>query len=296
VIAFLANLLIAIAKLIAGLATGSTGMLAEAAHSAADSINEVFLAVGLYRQAAPADATHPSGHGRERFLWSFMAAVSSFLIGGCVSMALAVSKFREQHIVSSGLAVWIVLGISFAAEGVSLLQSMRQAHAQAKEYGISVWNYLRYSSDPLVRAIVVEDSAALVGLCLAASGLFLSTILGTNVPDTIASFLIGLLLAITAFALARPLADFLVGRSLRPPYLERLYTIVKEDPAVEEIVSLRATYSGPEEVIVLAKVRPSPDLNIQQLTRAMDDLDNKIRDALPIVADVFIDVTCRRGL
>src|SRR5262249_12451526 len=138
VIAFLANVVIAIAKLIAGLASRSTGMLAEAAHSAADSINEVFLAIGLYRQGAPADATHPSGHGRERFLWSFMAAISSFLIGGCVSIALAVTKLKEQHSVSNVLAAWIVLAISFVAEGVSWLQSVRQARSQAKEYEISV--------------------------------------------------------------------------------------------------------------------------------------------------------------
>ena len=87
------------------------------------------------------------------------------------------------------------------------------------------------------------------------------------------------------------LADFLVGRSLPVPLLERLYTIVKEDSAIDEVLSLRATYSGPEEVIVLAKVRPSSNLNIEHFTRAMDDLDRKIRHALPLVADVFVDVT-----
>ena len=292
VIAFLANIVIAIAKLIAGLASRSSGMLAEAAHSAADSVNEVFLAVGLRRQRAPADAMHPSGHGRERFLWAFMAAISSFLIGGCVSIGLAIAELRERHAVSGGLAAWIVLAISFAADGVSWLQSMRQARGQAKEYGIPVWRYIRLSSDPAVRAIVVEDSAALIGLCLAASGLLLSKILGTNVPDSLASLFIGLLLAITAFGLARPLADFLVGRSLPALLLEKLY---KEDVAIEEVLSLRATYSGPEEVIVVAKVRPSSNLNIEQLTRAMDDLDRRIRHALPIVADVFIDVTADRA-
>src|SRR5262249_22087311 len=156
---------------------------------------------------------------------------------------LAIPEFKEQHAVPAGLAAWIVLGISFVAEGVSWLQSMRQARAQARDYEINVWTYLRYSSDPLVRAIVIEDSAALIGLCLAATRLFLSEILGTNVPDAVASLLIGLLLAITAFGLARPLADFLVGQSLPAPQLERLYKMIKEDPAVEEVVSLHATYA-----------------------------------------------------
>ena len=110
-----------------------------------------------------------------------------------------------------------------------------------------------------------------------------------------ASLLIGLLLAVTAFGLARPLADFLVGRSLRSPLLEKLEAIVREDPAIEKILSLRTIYTGPEEVVVAAKIHPSAKLNIEQLTRAMDDLDIRIRTALPIVADVFIDVTASRA-
>jgi cation diffusion facilitator family transporter len=266
-------------------------MLAESAHSAADAVNEVFLAVGLHRHAVPADALHPGGHGRERFLWAFMAAISSFLIGGCVSIALAIGELRERHAIAVGPAAWIVLAVSFAADGASWLQSMRQARAQAKEYEASVWRYILLSSDPVVRAVVFEDSAALIGLFLAASGLLLSQVFGTNVPDSLASLIIGLLLAATAFGLARPLADFLVGRSLPAFLFEKLYAMIKDDPAIEQLLSLRATYSGPEEVIVVGKVRPSPKLSIEQFTRAMDDLDRRVRSALPIVADVFIDVT-----
>jgi cation diffusion facilitator family transporter len=295
VIALLANIVIAIAKLIAGLASGSTGMLAEAAHSAADTVNEVFLAVGLHRDRQPADATHPLGHGRERFLWAFMAAIASFLIGGCLSIALAIAAFKEGHPVVGGLAAWIVLAISFLADGTSWLRSMRQARRQAKEYDLTVWRYIVRSSDPVVRAVVVEDSAALVGLCLVAGGLLLSRILKTSVPDALASLLVGLLLAVTAFGLARPLADFLVGRSLPAPMLEKLNAIVTKDAAIGKVLSLRAMYSGPEEVIVVARVHPSPGLNAEQLTRAIDDIDRRIRLALPLVADVFIDVTAQRA-
>jgi divalent metal cation (Fe/Co/Zn/Cd) transporter len=223
-----------------------------------------------------------------------MAAIASFLIGGGLSIALAIAHLKAPHPVSGGLVAWIVLAISFAADGASWLQGMRQARRQAKEYGTTVWRYLVRASDPVVRAVVVEDSAALVGLCLAASGLLLSKILGTSLPDSLASLLIGLLLAVTAFGLARSLADFLVGRSLSPPLFEKLYVIVKEDAAIDQVLSLRAIYTGPEEVIVVAKVHPAPSLNIEQLTRAMDDLDHRIRRALPLVADVFIDVTASR--
>jgi cation diffusion facilitator family transporter len=294
VIALLANIVIAIAKLLGGLASGSTGMLAEAAHSAADSVNEIFLAIGLHRGRQPPDAEHPAGHGRERFLWAFIAAIASFLIGGCISIAMAVAELKEHHPVPGGATAWIILAVSFVADGASWLQSMRQARRQAKEYKMSVWSYILRSSDPVVRAIVFEDSVALIGVALAAAGLLLSRILGTSVPDSLASLLIGLLLAVTALVLGRQFADFLVGRSLAPPLFEKLRAIVREDPAIDQILSLRAIYSGPEEVIVMAKAHPSAGLNIEQLTRAMDDLDHRIRLALPIVADVFIDVTARR--
>jgi cation diffusion facilitator family transporter len=295
VIAFLANIVIGIAKLIAGLASGSSGLLAEAAHSAADSANEVFLAVGLHRARQPADAKHPLGHGRERFLWAFMAAIASFLIGGCLSIAIAVKELELRHPVSAGLAAWIVLAIALVADGTSWLQSLRQARHQAKDYGTSVWRYLVRASDPVVRAVFVEDSAALIGLGLAAGGLLLTRILHSSVPDAIASLAIGLLLAVTAFGLARPFADFLVGRSIPARQFEKLRAIFKEDAAIEEVLSLYAVYTGPEEAIVVAKVHPSPRMNVEQLSRAIDDLNHRIRHELPLVADVFIDATAHRA-
>jgi cation diffusion facilitator family transporter len=295
VIALLANLVIAGAKLVAGLVSRSSGLIAEAAHSAADCVNEVFLAVGLYRDRQPPDEAHPFGHARERFLWGFMAALASFLIGGCLSIAIAILRLRSSHPIESGALPWIVLAIAFVADGSSWLQAMRQARRQAKDYGLTVGRYIVRASDPVVRAVLVEDSAALVGLVLAAGGLALSTILGTSVPDAVASLLIGALLAVTAFALARPFADFLVGRSIPAAQLERIHAIVAGDPAVEEVLSLRAIYSGPEEVLVLAKARPSPKLSIERLGPLMDELDRKIRGAFPYVADVFIDVTGSDG-
>ena len=293
-IALFANIVIGIAKLIGGLVSGSTGLLAEAAHSAADSVNEIFLAIGIYRDRQPPDPTHPFGHGRERFLWAFMAAIASFLIGGCLSIAMAVTQLKARHPLSGGFTAWIVLAVAFTADGTSWLQGMRQARHQAREYKLSVWRYFVVSSDPVVRAVLVEDSAALIGLLVAASGLFLSEIFRTSVPDSLASLVIGLLLAVTAFGLARPFADFLVGRSVPPPLFEPLQAIVQEDEAVEQILSLRAIYSGPEEVIVAAKIHPSAHMNIEELTQAMDRLDHNIRLALPVVADVFIDITANR--
>jgi len=292
VIALLANLVIAAAKLAAGLVSRSSGLIAEAAHSGADCVNEVFLAVGLYRDRQPPDEDHPFVHGRERFLWAFMAALASFLIGGCLSIAIAFARLRSAHVLEAGILPWIVLAIAFVADGSSWLQALRQARRQAKDYGLGVLRYIARASDPVVRAVFVEDSAALAGLVIASAGLGLSTILGTSVPDSIASLLIGVLLAATAFGLARPFADFLVGRSIPESQLQQLYSIVESDPAVAEILALRAIYCGPEEVVVLAKVRPSGTTHdTRRLGPLMDELDRKIREALPYVADVYIDVT-----
>jgi cation diffusion facilitator family transporter len=291
VVALLANVAIGVAKLTAGIVSGSGALIAEAAHSGADCVNELFLAIGLYRAHQPPDATHPLGHARERFLWAFMAAITSFLVGGCLSIAIAIARLKSHHQVGSTHWAWLVLAISFAADGTSWLQAMRQARLQAKDYSLTVPRYLARASDPVVRAVLVEDSAALIGLILAAGGLGWSQISGSGTPDSVASLLIGVLLAVTAFALARPFADFLVGRSIPADHLERLRTMFEKDAAVEQVLALRAMYSGPEEVVVVAKIRPSRALDIDRLGRAMDDLDRRVREAFPYVADVFIDVT-----
>ena len=294
-IALAANLVIAAAKLVAGLVSHSTAMLAESAHSAADSANEIFLFIGARRDQVPADDSHPFGHARERFLWAFMAAISSFLIGGCVSIAMGIAELQSRHPLSAGLSAWAVLTVSFVADGTSWLQSMKQARRQAREYKLHWWQYLRDSSDPVVRSVVFEDSAALLGLAIAAVGLLLSHVLGNNIPDGIASLAIGVVLAVTAFAMAHPLANFLVGKTLPARMLAILETMFSEETAIQEVLSVRAIYIGPEEVMVLAQVHPVESLSIEELTRSMDDLDERIRQELPLVADIFIDITTFHG-
>jgi cation diffusion facilitator family transporter len=290
-IALTANVIIAIAKLISGLISGSTALLAESAHSLADASNEVLLGISLRRAAAPADDLHPLGHGRERFLWAFLAAIASFLIGGCFSVGMAIRQLTRGEMMGNATAAWIVLAVAFIGDGASLVQSLRQTKNDAKERGRNVWFHLLRSSDPTVRAVVVEDGAALIGIVIAAAGLLLSHHFRSGRPDAIASLLIGLLMAATAFALGRPLADFLVGKSLPPELLEEIRSVIASDKAVDEIVSVQAVYIGPEEVIVAAKVRPTSGLKTEELSRAMDNLDHVLREVSPFVADVYIDVT-----
>ena len=145
-----------------------------------------------------------------------------------------------------------------------------------------------------MRAVVVEDSASLIGVGLAATGLLLDLVLDSSRPDAIASLLIGILLAFTAFGLARPLADFLIGQSISKEQFQRLLGILRANHAVDEVLSLRAVYTGPEEVVVISRIHPRHDLEIAELTQAMDGLDREIRSELPEVADVYLDVTTYR--
>jgi cation diffusion facilitator family transporter len=294
-VALLANLVVAAAKLAAGLATGSAAMLAEAGHSAADSINELLLGLSLRRSRRPADALHPLGHGGARFLWAFVAAISSFLIGGCLSVALAVRELLAGASVERYLFAWVVLGVAFVADGISLLQSIAQTRREAAEWGESPISFLRQTSEPTLRAIVVEDSAALVGLALAAAGLALHQFAGMANADAIAALLIGLLLAVTAFGLARPLADLLIGRSMLPGRLERVYAILERSPSIDEVLSVKAVYGAPQEVIVAAKVHPAPGRTADELASALDGIDRALRKELPEVAEVFIDLTSHRA-
>ncbi|MFL5908754.1 MAG: cation diffusion facilitator family transporter [Solirubrobacterales bacterium] len=295
IVAFVANLFVAAAKLAAGLITGSAALLAEAAHSLADSTNEVMIGVSFRRAGRPADAEHPFGYGGLRFLWAFLAAISSFLIGGCLSVGLAVNDLVHGNVIGEFLVAWIVLGIAALADGTALVQTMRQARREAALWDLPTIRYLRHTSDPTLRALAVEDTAALIGLGLAAAGLLVHELGGPASSDAIASLLIGLLLGLTAIGLARPLADLLIGRSILPARLELARRTLAESPAVDEIRQLYAVHVAPQEVLLAAKVHPAADMDADELAEAMDEIDSRLRDELPEVGEVFIDVTAHGG-
>ncbi|MEY2434755.1 MAG: hypothetical protein QOC92_4480 [Acidimicrobiaceae bacterium] len=279
------------AKLAAGLITGSSALLAEAAHSTADSVNEVMLGVSLRRSRRAADEAHPFGYGGTRFLWAFLAAIFSFLIGGCVSIALAIHELQTRPEVDRFLVGWIVLGVAFLADGISLAASLATTRREAAQWDVSIVGFLRRTSDPTLRALVVEDTAALIGVGLAAAGLFLHQVFGLTDADAIASLLIGLLLAATALGLAGPLADLLIGQSMQPERLAIARGIIAASPSVDEVLSAFGVHIGPQEVVVAAKVRPKPGQTSEQLARAFDDIDRSLRASLREVAEVYLDPT-----
>jgi cation diffusion facilitator family transporter len=295
IVAFVANLFVAAAKLAAGLITGSTALLAEAAHSLADSTNEVMLGVSFRRARRPADREHPFGYGGLRFVWAFLAAISSFLIGGCLSVGLAINDLVHGHAIDDFLVAWVVLGFAALADGTALVQTVGQARREAALWDLPTIRYLRHTSDPTLRALAVEDTAALIGLGLAAAGLLVHELGGPASSDAIASLLIGLLLGLTAIGLARPLADLLIGRSIQPARLELARRTLAESPAVDEIRQLYAVHVAPQEVLLAAKVHPVAGMDAYELAEAMDELDSRLRAELPEIGEVFIDVTAHGG-
>src|SRR3954469_6542881 len=171
IIAFVANLGIAVAKTVVALLTGSASMLAESAHSWADTGNEIFLLVADRKSRRPPDAAHPFGYGREAYVWSMLAALGLFTAGAVVSVWNGVSALLREEAETSYLWAWIVLGIAFVFEGTSFLQAFRQTRREAEHLDVELFEHALNTSDPTLRAVFAEDSAALIGIVLAALGI-----------------------------------------------------------------------------------------------------------------------------
>src|SRR5215203_5855493 len=203
IVAGLANLAIAVAKLIGGLISHSSAMMSEAAHSVADTVTEVFLFVALKRGNRAPDDRHPFGYGRETYFWAFLASLATFALGAGFSIWQGVNTILHGEEQGSPLVSYIVLAVSFVLEGASWLKAVRQVRGAARQWGTTPGQYLSKTTDTTVKAVTFEDTAALIGLVLAAVGLFLEHLTGDPLWDGVAAILIGLLLLLVAYSLAR---------------------------------------------------------------------------------------------
>src|SRR3954447_495064 len=181
-----ANLAIAIAKLVAGFLTGSSAMLAEGAHSVADTVNQVFLLTALKRSQKPADEQHPFGYGMERYFWSFLAAVGIFVLGAGFSAYEGLRTLLGGGEIGSPRIALVVLLVSFVFEGTSLVKALVQLRGESRRESTSLLAYLSEGADPSVRAVFWEDGVALVGLVLAAAGIIVDSRTGGRVGDGVA--------------------------------------------------------------------------------------------------------------
>lgn len=291
-VALCANLVIAVAKIGAGLTTHSSAMLSEGAHSVADTTNEVLLLMALRRSARPADRQHPFGYGMERYFWSLMAAFGIFISGAVFSMYEGISGIRSEHSSEGGLTLsLLVLGIGALAEGTSWFIAMRQLRGEAGRRRRSLINHVRQTSDPSAKTVFFEDSAALIGLALAALGVILRDVTGSRYPDAIAAIAIGLLLVYVAFRLGSDTRELLIGRAADPELRAALGPELARMDHVDAVVELLTMQLGPSEVLVAARLDLVDGLDSDAVENTSEQIDAAIRAEHPEVTQVFIDAT-----
>jgi cation diffusion facilitator family transporter len=291
-IALASNATIAVAKLIAGLMTGSSAMLAETAHSIADTVNQAFLRMSLTLGAQEPTPDHPFGHGHERFLWTLMAAVGMFLAGAAFAVGYGTYELLHHGNESSSyLPAYAVLAVSFVAEGTSWVRARRQTETEAHEAGRSLTDYVRSSRDPNVKMVLLEDSAALVGIVIAAMGLALHQITGASQWDSGASVLIGLMLMLVGLAIASDSRHLLVGAAALPEERETIERVIGQHRGIAEVHELLTLVLGPKALLVAARVDLRDDLAGGDVERISSEIEEQIREAVPDVTEVFLDPT-----
>jgi len=291
-IAGAANIFVCVIKLVAGILVGSSAMLAEAAHSAADTLNQAFLWTSVRRGARPADARHPFGYGQERYFWSLLAAFGIFIAGAGFSIFEGLLALRHENS-GSPLLAYLVLAAAAVAEGTSLVRVLVQYRREARRSNTEMLDQMRNSPDTTVRTALFEDSAAMIGLVLAALGLSLRQVTGPPVWDGAASIAIGCLLIVVAIRLGMDNRDFLIGRAADPRELAAIRDEIERTPGVDELLDLLTMYMGPERLIVAARVDFSEDISADRAEELADDIDTRLADRLPLVPHVFLDPTQR---
>ena len=286
-VALAANLVIAVAKAVGGLFAGSPALLSEAAHSVADSLNEVFLLAALRRSRRPADRRHPFGYGKERFFWSLLAAVGIFVMGGCFSFFQGVEALRNgaEEKLSGYVAGLIVLGVAFLAEGASLLRALHQVRRQG--------GGVEGLRDPALRTVVAEDGTAVLGVTLAMAGMALHMVTGQVVWEASASLAIGALLVYVAYRLGRDARDQLIGEAADPESSARIRALLDAQPEIDSVEALFTMKMGLDSVLVAARVDLVPGLDSERVEEVAVRIKRSIARTVPEADQIFLDVTDR---
>ena len=291
-VAFGANFAIAIAKTAAAAVSGSASMLAEAAHSWADTGNEVFLMIANRRSARPPDPRRPLGYGREAYVWSLLAAVGLFVVGASVSIWHGVSELisGEQASGRDYLLAYAVLAISFVLEGISFLQAFRQLRGEAHRLERDLFTHALETSDPTVRGVFAEDAAALLGIVIATAGIAMHELTGAAAWDAIGSILVGVLLGVVAVLLIDRNRRFLTGEPGSADLREAAIARVQQLPDVATVRYLRLEFIGPRQLFLVASVDLTGDDAESSVARRLRRLEQEV-ETFPYVVDAVLTVS-----
>jgi cation diffusion facilitator family transporter len=291
--ALFANALIAVLKLAAAVVTGSSGMMAEALHSVADTMNQIFLLLGLRFYKRPASGKHPFGHGKERFFWSFIAAIFIFGVGATYAIYEGIEKLAHPHAPTNLFWAYAVLALSFLLEGGSIAVAIYQELGEARREGLSFAEYLRESKDPTAKTVLFEDTAALIGIIIAAVGLVLTEYqVGGSVGaywDGVASIAIGLVLAVVAFTLARTSRGLLLGEAASPKVIAAIQQAIESHPNVESVVELLTMHLAPKQILINAHVKLRSGLVTGDIEKSIEEIEERIKRAEPKVEMIFLE-------
>src|ERR1051325_6643152 len=281
--ALFANALITVLKFIAAAVTGSSGMMAEALHSLADTTNQIFLLLGLRFYRKPASEKHPFGYGKERFFWSFIAAVFISGVGATYAVYEGIVKLNHPHPPENLAWAYWVLAISFVLESCSIGVAIYQERGEARHEGMGFAEYLRESKDPTAKTVLFEDSAALLGIVIAAAGLYLTEHHagpgGGAYWDGVASISIGFVLAVVAFALARSSRGLLLGEAATEKTREAIRAAILSHPNVCEVVELLTMHLGPKQILINAHVNFRDELETDDIEQTINEVEQKIKQA-----------------
>jgi cation diffusion facilitator family transporter len=284
------NLIIAVIKFIAAALTGSSAMISEGIHSLVDTGNGGLVMLGMNRAMQPADQTHPFGHGKSLYFWTHIVAISVFAIGGGMSLYEGIAHI--SHVMSGAglgdpLVAYIVLGISFLVEGGSFTVAVKQFLQAKGETGS--WQFIRQSKDPSLYTVVLEDSAAMLGLVFAFLGIFLGHMFNNAYLDGAASIAIGLLLMSVACILASRSMGLLPGEGVNPDELRDIRRRVESDPAVECAGDILTMYMGPNDLLVNMGVGFVPGTTAEQMYEAIRRIEVDLKCAYPETNRVYIE-------
>jgi cation diffusion facilitator family transporter len=289
-VAIAADLAIAVGKLAGGLLSGSVALLAEAAHSVADTGNQVLLRVSLSRGEKAADEEHPFGYGRERFFWALLVAVLMFVLGAIFSISEGALAFflagRDRFVIA-----YAVLAVALVADSVSLARALFELRAGARRQGCSLRGYLRASTDPTLKSVLFEDVAAVTGVVVAVAGVLVHQFTGRRGAEAVASIVIGCGLAYVAFRLGKLSKDLLIGRPALPSERQAIRDVVVAEPAIENVTDLRTMHIGPTDLLVAIRVEFCDGATAEEISDSSDRVAARLRRVVPDISDVYLDST-----
>jgi cation diffusion facilitator family transporter len=285
--ALAANLGIAVTKFVAFLFTGSASILAESIHSLADTGNEVLLLIGRERSRRPRSAEHPFGFGRERYFYGFVVSVMLFSVGATFSAYDGIHKLLNPAPVRAPEVAFAVLAASAVLESFSLRTGIAEAN---RVRGGRHWvTFIRRTKAPELPVVLLEDTAALIGLVFAAAGVALSVLTGDGRWDGAGSLAIGILLAAAAAILAVETKSLLIGESASADVQRMIISAIEDGPEVSQVIHLRTVHISPDSILVAAKIAVRGSDTAAQVVAGIDAVEKRIRAAVPIARTIYLE-------